>query len=60
LAGFSIITIKTDEKTGKVDLEDLREKAVKNKDTLGAFMITYPSTFGIYEETIREAISIIH
>lgn len=60
LVGFNIITVKTDEKTGKIDLADLRQKADQNKDKLGAFMVTYPSTFGVYEETIKEAIKIIH
>lgn len=39
---------------------DLREKVASNKDTLAAAMITYPSTNGVYEETIKEVTSLIH
>lgn len=45
---------------GFVDLKSLKEQAEKYKDNLGAFMITYPSTSGIYEETVKEMIDVIH
>lgn len=45
---------------GFVDLKSLKEQAEKYKDNLGAFMITYPSTSGIYEETVQEMINVIH
>lgn len=36
-----------------MDIEDLKNEAEKNKNNLAAFMVTYPSTYGIYEETIK-------
>ncbi|MCT6919990.1 MAG: beta-eliminating lyase-related protein, partial [Bifidobacteriales bacterium] len=45
---------------GDVDVEDLRKKAVEHKDNLAALMITYPSTLGVYEESIKEICKIIH
>lgn len=38
---------------GKVNMKDLKEKAEKHKDTLGVYMITFPSTAGKYEDTIQ-------
>ncbi|KAH9937284.1 glycine cleavage system P-protein-domain-containing protein [Fomitopsis serialis] len=45
---------------GNLDLEDLRAKAEKHKDNLAAFMITYPSTFGVFEDGVQDACKIIH
>lgn len=59
MAGFKVVVVKCDE-NGNVDIEDLREKAIENKDNLGALMITYPSTHGIFEEGILEIMDIIH
>ncbi|UAY54519.1 aminomethyl-transferring glycine dehydrogenase [Arachidicoccus terrestris] len=59
MAGMKVVVVKSDEK-GLVDVEDLRNKAEQYKDTLGALMITYPSTYGIFEESIREICEIIH
>ncbi|GHV26753.1 glycine dehydrogenase (decarboxylating) [Bacteroidia bacterium] len=58
-AGFETVTIKFDE-NGNTDIEDLRAKAVEHKDKLAAFMITYPSTHGIFETNIVEMCEIIH
>ncbi|MDY7109918.1 MAG: aminomethyl-transferring glycine dehydrogenase [Planctomycetota bacterium] len=58
-AGFEVVTVNCDEK-GNIDLDDLRTKVKAHGDTLGAAMITYPSTHGVFEETIREACDIIH
>ena len=58
-AGFTPVTVACDEK-GNVDLNDLREKAVANKDVLAALMITYPSTHGIFEVEIKEICNIMH
>lgn len=58
-AGFDIEVVACDD-FGNVKVEDLRLKASKNKDKLSAFMITYPSTNGIFETDIREMITIIH
>ena len=58
-AGFIPKTVKCDE-NGNVDVEDLRKKAEKYKSELGAFMVTYPSTHGIFEKDIREMCKITH
>lgn len=59
MAGMKVVVVKSDEK-GQIDIEDLREKAIANKENLGALMVTYPSTYGIFEEGIREICRIIH
>ena len=59
MAGMEVIVVKSDAK-GYIDLIDLEEKAVENKDKLAVLMVTYPSTHGVYEETIREVCDIIH
>ena len=58
-AGYKTLTCACDDH-GNVDVEDLREKAVANKDSLAALMITYPSTHGIFESEISEICKIIH
>lgn len=59
MAGMEIVVIKCDEK-GNIDVEDLKSKAEKHKDTLSALMVTYPSTHGVYEDSITDITSIIH
>ena len=59
MAGMKVIVTKTSE-TGNIDLDDLREKAIKHKDNLAALMVTYPSTHGVFESAIREITKIIH
>ncbi|WP_340063516.1 aminomethyl-transferring glycine dehydrogenase [Ascidiimonas aurantiaca] len=59
MAGMKVIVTKTDEK-GNIDIEDLRDKALKYKDQLSALMVTYPSTHGVFESSIREITKIIH
>lgn len=58
-AGFKVVIVACDE-NGNVDVADLRAKADANKDHLAAFMITYPSTHGVFESSIREMCQIIH
>lgn len=59
MAGMQVVVVKsTDE--GNIDVEDLREKAELHKDNLSALMVTYPSTHGVYEASIKEIIKIIH
>ncbi|KAJ5600784.1 Glycine cleavage system P protein [Penicillium hetheringtonii] len=60
MAGMRVVTIKCDTKTGNLDLADLKAKCEKHKDELAAFMITYPSTFGVYEPGAKEAIRLVH
>lgn len=59
MAGMKVVVVKSDE-NGQIDIEDLRAKAEENKDNLGALMVTYPSTYGIYEEGIKIICDIIH
>ena len=59
MAGYEVVVVKSDE-NGNVDVFDLKEKAEKHKDNLAAIMITYPSTHGIFEDTICDVIKIIH
>lgn len=58
-AGFYPVNIATDDK-GNVDLNDFRSKIEQYKDELAAFMITYPSTHGIFETKIKEMCTLIH
>ncbi|KAJ5961146.1 Glycine cleavage system P protein [Penicillium vulpinum] len=60
MAGMRVVTIKCDTKTGNLDLEDLKAKCEKHKDELAAFMITYPSTFGVFEPGAKEACRLVH
>ncbi|OOF92616.1 hypothetical protein ASPCADRAFT_209887 [Aspergillus carbonarius ITEM 5010] len=60
MAGMRVVTIKCDTMTGNLDLDDLKAKCEKHKDELAAVMITYPSTFGVYEPGIKQACEIVH
>jgi glycine dehydrogenase len=59
MAGFSVVVVKTDT-DGNIDVDDLREKAVQHAANLGALMVTYPSTHGVFEARIKEITAIIH
>lgn len=59
MAGMKVVVTKCDE-TGNIDLADLRAKAEEHKEHLGAAMVTYPSTHGVFEEGILEVMDIIH
>ena len=59
MAGMQVIVIKCDE-SGNIDVGDLKQKAEENKESLSALMITYPSTHGVFEETISDICDIIH
>ncbi|MCU4177749.1 aminomethyl-transferring glycine dehydrogenase [Carboxylicivirga sp. N1Y90] len=59
MAGMKVVVVKCDEK-GNIDVADLREKSEKHKDTLSCLMVTYPSTHGVFEESIIEVCQIIH
>jgi glycine dehydrogenase len=59
MAGMQVVVVKADEE-GHVDVTDLKAKAEQYKDTLSCLMVTYPSTHGVYEETIKEITGIIH
>ncbi len=59
MAGFRVVFVNCDE-FGNVDVNDLRNKTDAYREELGAFMITYPSTHGVFEERIREICTIVH
>ena len=59
MLGMKVVVVATDE-AGNVDMADLQAKAEQHKDQLGALMITYPSTHGVFEEGIRDICRIIH
>ncbi len=59
MAGMKVVVTKANEE-GNIDVDDLREKALKHKDNLAALMVTYPSTHGVYESAIKEITKIIH
>ncbi|MCH7943979.1 MAG: aminomethyl-transferring glycine dehydrogenase, partial [Proteobacteria bacterium] len=59
LAGLKVVVVACDEH-GNVDVADLNLKAAEHADNLAALMITYPSTHGVFEESIREICQAIH
>jgi glycine dehydrogenase len=59
MAGFQVVVVKCDE-LGNIDVEDLRQKAEKHSSHLSGLMITYPSTHGVYEESVKEITGIVH
>ena len=59
MCGMDIVVVKCDQK-GNIDVDDLREKAELHKDDLSCLMVTYPSTHGVYEESITDITGIIH
>lgn len=59
MCGMKVVIVKSDEH-GNIDLEDLKDKAAKNANNLAALMVTYPSTYGVFEEEIRTIIDLVH
>ncbi|MCE9539750.1 MAG: aminomethyl-transferring glycine dehydrogenase [Bacteroidetes bacterium] len=59
MCGLKIVLVKCDDK-GNIDVNDMREKAILHKNNLACLMVTYPSTHGVYEESIIEITNIIH
>jgi glycine dehydrogenase len=59
MAGMKVVVVKALE-NGYIDVNDLKEKAQQHADNLAGIMITYPSTYGVYEETVKEIIETIH
>ena len=59
MAGMKVIVVKTDER-GNIDVADLRAKAEQHAKDLSALMITYPSTHGVFEESVVEICEIVH
>ena len=59
MAGLKVVAVACD-KNGNIDVADLRAKAGSHKADLACLMVTYPSTHGVFEETIKEICEIIH
>jgi glycine dehydrogenase len=59
MAGMDVVVVKSDEE-GKIDVADLKAKADQYKDKLSCLMVTYPSTHGVFEESITEICDVIH
>lgn len=60
MAGMKVVPVKCDSKTGNLDVEDLRAKCAKHADELAAIMVTYPSTFGVFEPEVKEVCRVVH
>lgn len=59
MAGFDVVGVLCDS-SGNIDVNDLKLKADQHKDNLAALMVTYPSTHGVFEESIQEICEVIH
>jgi glycine dehydrogenase len=59
MAGMKVVVTKTDER-GNIDVEDLKEKVIAHSDNLAALMVTYPSTHGVFESSIKRITKLIH
>ncbi|TQM58074.1 aminomethyl-transferring glycine dehydrogenase [Humibacillus xanthopallidus] len=59
MAGLKVVVVKT-APGGTVDMDDLRAKVETHRDDLAAIMVTYPSTHGVYEDTITELCELVH
>ncbi len=59
MAGMKVVVVKALE-NGYIDVNDLKAKATQHAANLAGIMITYPSTYGVYEETVKEITEIVH
>jgi glycine dehydrogenase len=59
LAGFRVVAVACDSR-GNIDVADLRARAEQHRGRVGALMVTYPSTHGVFEEAIREICDVVH
>ena len=59
LAGMRVVMVKNTD-TGTIDVPDLQEKIAAHRDTLAAIMITYPSTYGVYDADVRDVCELVH
>ena len=59
MAGMQVVVVECDDK-GNINVDDLRKKAEEHKNDLAAFMITYPSTHGVFEAAVTEMSDIVH
>lgn len=59
IAGLKVVVVKNLE-NGQIDFEDLKAKVEQHKENLSAFMITYPSTYGFFDDNVTEITNLIH
>jgi glycine dehydrogenase len=59
MAGMKVVVVENDD-AGNCDMADLKAKVALHRDNLACFMITYPSTFGVFEEGIKDICGVIH
>ena len=59
MSGFKVVPVRCDE-DGNIDVEDIRARASEHAGQLGALMITYPSTHGVFEESVKEICDCVH
>jgi glycine dehydrogenase len=59
MAGMEVVVVKCDER-GNIEMSDLKQQAEKYADRLATMMVTYPSTYGVFETTIKELCAVIH
>mmetsp|Transcript_8951 Transcript_8951/g.25999 ORF Transcript_8951/g.25999 Transcript_8951/m.25999 type:complete len:1001 (-) Transcript_8951:442-3444(-) len=59
MCGMKVVVVASDD-MGNVDMEDLKAKVAKHSENLGALMITYPSTYGVFEEGVKEICDLVH
>ena len=59
MAGMNVVVVNSDP-NGNIDVADLKQKAAEHRDTLAALMVTYPSTHGVFESSIKNICTVIH
>ena len=59
MAGMDVVVVACDD-DGNIDVDDLKTRCVEHSDVLAALMVTYPSTHGVYEATIRDVCALVH
>lgn len=59
MAGMEVVVVKCDEK-GNIDMEDMKQQVEKYSSNLACVMVTYPSTYGVFETTIQDLVKLIH
>lgn len=60
MCGMRVVTIKCETGTGNLDMADLKTKCEKYSEELGAIMVTYPSTFGVFEPEVKQVCEVVH
>ena len=60
MCGMRVVSVKCEVGTGNLDMEDLKNKCEKHSEELGAIMITYPSTFGVFEPNVKAVCEMVH